>query len=103
MNFKSEIKSAEQDISVNNVQSCIFRCGKILEGGLKALLKEQSHGFSPIEKQELLTVEAKIGKDSSPWTSFGLGQLYGLFKQAKIFELLARQLCSNLNRTNKID
>lgn len=96
-NWEKELKNANVlfRLGEENLEDAIKRYGKILEVLLRALYKELSMNIPPKRKSELVLAEKKVGR-GRPIIKFGLGQMIGIFREAKLFNDVNKGLNSKI-------
>lgn len=95
--WEKELKNANALflLGEENLEDAVKRYGKILEVLLRALYKELSMNIPPKRKSELVLAEKTVGR-GRPIIKFGLGQMIGIFREAKLFNDVNKGLNSKI-------
>lgn len=101
--YKLKVATLDRLFGEGNYSACIRECGAILEQGMRQLLREILHSMESLEERQFIDqAERKVGSGKA-FGQFHFTQLEGLYREAKIFDLIRRRVQSNLHRTRRID
>jgi len=98
------LKEIQRHIQHEEYQSAVADCGRLFERAMRELLVELEVGMrSGRDREQLLKVEREQAKGSDKtFQDFGLGELVGLYRGAKLWDKLRRAKTSNLKLTARI-
>lgn len=90
MEYKKEINKIEQFLKTEFYREAGRTCGELLESALRDLVTDLKTKVKSGDMMNIIENEKKIGGDGKSHNDFGLGQLVGLFREAKLFNLYER-------------
>lgn len=101
--YDRRLVEIEQLIKSVQYCACIRECGSVFETGLRDLVQHLIQESEDAGKRnEILAAERKIAKGGESFKKFGLGQLVGLYAEAKIFDQLRTMLKTPLSKVKRI-
>ena len=101
--FNSRLSEIEQLIKSGRYCACIRECGSLFETGLRELFQLLIEGAEDAGKRdEILAAERRIAKGNESFKKFGLGQLVGLYSEARIFDKLRTHLKVPMPKVRRI-
>ena len=101
--YAAELCTALKLLNDDLYNECVSKCGCILESSLRDAIHNVRKRLKKVdEEQAIIDVEAEIGQGKS-MNEFGLGKLVNLYMNARIGEMLQRQLPNPMNRSKGID
>ncbi len=103
VDYIKRVSLIEDLLDKGEYATCIQESGKLIEEGLRYRLNNL---FAELEdsnsRETILNAEKIHRKGNQTISTFGLGQLCGIMRDAKVWKLLRQQLTSNLQRTKSI-
>ena len=103
MEYLTEYMHAYDLLAGGHLVDCVIKCGSIFEIGLKEIAHRMQKDCGYKQLEAYRAEELKIGKGEKQFQQFTLGQVVGVYREAKLFQLLKRKLRSPLNKTLTID
>ena len=103
MEYLSEYMHAYDLLAEGHLVDCVIKCGSIFEIGLKEIVHRMQKDCGYQQLEAFRTEELKIGKGEKQFQQFTLGQVVGVYREAKLFQILRKKLRSPLNKTLTID
>ena len=101
--YDLRLKEIEQIVQAKQSCSCIRECGSVFEMGLRQLLQDIVQNCDDVgRRDEILAAERKVAKGNESFKKFGLGQLLGLYAEAKLFDKLKSHLKMPLSKMRRI-
>ena len=102
--YANALKNAQEALRQEQFGPCVRECGAILEKALKDLLSDLTRSMEDfVERKRITEAEERIGEGKATFQRFGLGQLVGLYREAKVFDRLRRKRDSNLQKIRRIN
>ena len=101
--FEAKIREIERHQELDQYDAVIGECGVLLEQALRKLMEEiLPQVRSAEESQRLHEAQVRIGGGSKTFHDFTMGQLVGLFRDARLFDIVRRVKTSNLRLSGRI-
>jgi len=91
MNYQEQLRDAEKLIAQGLYVQAVRTAGSILEGLYKDLYRDLLGHLPPAEREKITQTEQRIG-GGKPVGKFTLGQLTGLYREAKLIPSLEKHL-----------
>ena len=92
-NYTKRLQVTEQLWREKNYDSCVRESGQLFESALRHLLTRLiSETEDSTKRNEVLQVEGKISGGNRSYKKFTLGELVGLYREAKVFDKLRSHL-----------
>ena len=86
MDYSRELQKIEDFVRSEYYRDAARNCGSILEAVLKDIYRKVRANAAPAVSMKLIEVEGRLSKGRDGFQSFMLGQLVGLFREARVFD-----------------
>jgi hypothetical protein len=86
MDYSRELQKIEDFVRSEYYRDAARNCGSILEAVLKDIYRKVRANAAAAVSMKLIEVEDRLSKGRDGFQSFMLGQLVGLFREARVFD-----------------
>ena len=101
MDYLGEVKKIDEFVTRELYREAAANCGRILEALLSDIYEKIMRKAPVADKKRLLEIEEEIGGGKGS-QNFTLGQLNGLYRKGRIFDMLKPVLSIQLKHSSKI-
>jgi RNA polymerase subunit RPABC4/transcription elongation factor Spt4 len=103
VDYNQRLREIEELLHAKRYTACIRECGLIFEAGLRELVQTLVNNLEDAAKRdEIFGAERRIAKANESFRKFGLGQMVGLYTEAKILDKLRSHLEISLQKVRRI-